>query len=62
VTGGAAEQSRLQPGDVIVAVNQEHFRSIEEFNRLVARRKKGEKLALLVRRAEGSVYVPIDAG
>jgi serine protease Do len=62
VVGGPAQQSRLQPGDVIVAVNQEHFRSIEEFNKLVARRKKGEKLALLVRRAEGSVYVPIDAG
>ena len=62
VVGGPAEQSRLQPGDVIVAVNQEHFHSIEEFNKLVGRRKKGEKLALLVRRAEGSVYVPIDAG
>jgi serine protease Do len=62
VRGGPAEQSRLQPGDVIVAVNQEHFRSIEEFNKLVARRRKGEKLALLVRRAEASVYVPIEAG
>jgi serine protease Do len=62
VVGGPAQRSRLQPGDVIVAVNQEHFRSIDEFNKLVARRRKGEKLALLVRRAEASVYVPIEAG
>ena len=62
VTGGSAARSRLQPGDVILAVNQQHFRSVEEFNRLVAQRRKGEKLALLVRRGEGSVYVPIEAG
>jgi serine protease Do len=62
VGGGAAGRSPIQPGDVIVAVNQEKFRSLEEFNRLIAKHKKGEKVALLVRRGEATLYVPIDVG
>jgi len=49
----------IQPGDVIVAVNQEQFRSLEEFNQLLAQAKKGESVALLVRRGEAAVYVPL---
>jgi serine protease Do len=62
VVGGPAERSPIQPGDVIVAVNQQRFSSIQEFNRLVSQRKKGERLALLVRRGPNSVYVPIEIG
>jgi serine protease Do len=49
----------IMPGDVIVAVNQEQFKSLEEFNRLLAQAKKGESVALLVRRGEAAVYVPL---
>jgi serine protease Do len=52
----------IQPGDVILAVNQEHFRSLEEFNKLVARHKKGERVALLVNRGGNALYVPIEVG
>jgi serine protease Do len=63
VTGGsAAGSSPIQPGDVILAVNQDRFRSVQEFNKLVAQRKKGENVALLVRRGDASVYVPIEIG
>lgn len=62
VVGGPAERSPIQPGDVILAVNQQRFASIQEFNRLVSQYRKGDKLALLVRRGEGSVYVPIEVG
>jgi serine protease Do len=61
VTSGAS-RSPIQPGDVILAVNQERFRSVEEFNKLVARHKKGENVALLVRRGDGAMYVPIEVG
>jgi serine protease Do len=60
VRGGSAETSGIQPGDVIVAVGQEPFRSLEEFNKLLAQRKKGERVPLLVRRGEGAVYVPVE--
>jgi serine protease Do len=62
VSEGPAAQSPIQPGDVIVAVNQEKFRSLEEFNKLLSQRKKGESVALLVRRGEGALYVPIELG
>ena len=60
VRGGAAAASGIQPGDVIVAVGQEQFRSFEEFNKLLARRKKGERVPLLVRRGESALYVPVE--
>jgi serine protease Do len=62
VTGGSALASPIQPGDVILAVNQDRFRSVDEFNKLVKQRKKGENVALLVRRGDASVYVPIEIG
>ena len=50
----------ILPGDVIVAVNQRPFKSIEEFNRLIAEAQKGQTVALLVRRGEGALYVPVE--
>jgi len=52
----------ILPGDVIVAVNQRPFKSIEEFNKLIAEAQKGQTLALLVRRGEAALYVPVEAG
>src|SRR5258708_21234557 len=49
----------IMPGDIIVAVNQERFASLEEFNKLIGRAKKGDSVALLVRRGEAAVYVPL---
>jgi serine protease Do len=62
VTGGAAARTPIQPGDVIVAVGQERFRSVKEFNQLVAQRKKGESVPLLVRRGDAAMYVPLEIG
>ncbi len=61
VAQGAA-RSEIQPGDVIVAVNQSRFSSIEEFTKLLAEQQKGAKVALLVRRGEASLYVPMEVG
>jgi serine protease Do len=60
VREGPAAQSGIQPGDVILAVGQDQFRSIDEFNKLLAQRKKGERVPLLVRRGEGALYVPVE--
>jgi serine protease Do len=51
----------LRPGDVIIAVNRSRFGSLVEFQKLIAEHK-GETVALLVRRGEGSVYVPVEVG
>ena len=62
VAEGPAARTPIQPGDIIVAVGQDRFSSFEEFTQLIAQRKKGESVALLVRRGEGALYVPIEVG
>ena len=52
----------LQPGDVIVAVNNQRFRSMDEFNKQVAAASPGSTLALLVRRGEVTLFVPVTVG
>ena len=52
----------ILPGDVIVGVNQKRFASRQEFDRLIAAQKKGDMVALFVRRGELSLYVPLEVG
>ena len=62
VAQGAAARTPIRRGDVIVAVNQTRFKSIEEFNKLIQGQEKGDTVALLVRRGDGAIYVPIEVG
>jgi serine protease Do len=52
----------LRPGDVIVGVGRESFKSMEEFEKLIDSQKQGDSVALLVRRGEATVYVPVVVG
>jgi S1-C subfamily serine protease len=54
-----ANRTRLLPGDVIVAVDQKRFRSVEEFDRLVAAHRAGA-LGLVVRRTDSDLFIAID--
>ena len=54
--------STILPGDVIVGVNQSRFASKQEFEKLIGARRKGDMVALLVRRGEVSLYVPVELG
>jgi serine protease Do len=56
---GPNTDAPLQRGDVIVAVNNQRFKSLEEFNRHVAQASPGQAVALLVRRGEAALYVPV---
>jgi len=58
----AGPGNTILPGDVIVGVNQRPFSSKEEFEQLIGARKKGEMVALLVRRGEIALYVPVEVG
>ncbi len=55
-----ADRTRILPGDVIVGVDQVSIRSLDDFNRLVARHHAGA-VGLLVRRADADLYIAIDA-
>ena len=54
--------STILPGDVIVGVNQRPFANRKEFEKLIGSHKKGDMVALLVRRGEISLYVPVEIG
>ena len=41
-------------------MNQQRFKTIEDFDRLIAEQKQGDTVALLVRRGEATVYVPVE--
>jgi serine protease Do len=52
----------MLPGDVIVGVNQSRFASKQEFEKLLARHRKGDMVALFVRRGDNALYVPVELG
>ncbi len=62
VAQGPAARTPIRRGDIIVAVNQTRFSSVEEFTKLIQAQAKGSTVALLVRRGEGAIYVPIEVG
>lgn len=59
---GAAAETPLRRGDVIVAIANQPFSSFEEFNRRVAEAPPGSYVPLRVRRGEATLYVPIRVG
>src|SRR5688572_1047625 len=59
VTGPSA-RAGIRPGDVVTAVNGKPVKSVEDL-RAVADKAKGT-VALLVRRGESSIFVPVEVG
>ncbi len=57
---GPAARAGVQEGDVILAVNNQPVKSVEQLRRLVD--KAGKHVALLVQREDAKMYVPVDLG
>jgi serine protease Do len=55
---GAAARAGIRRGDVILAVNNQDVKSVEEFRQLMGGFEKGRIVALLVRRGTNSLYIP----
>ena len=55
-----AAESPIRRGDVITAVGRTEVTSVEQFNKLVQQQKPGSTVALLVRRGENAIYVPVE--
>jgi serine protease Do len=55
---GAAARAGVRRGDVILAVNNQDVKSVEQFNQLMGQLDKGRIVALLVRRGANSLYIP----
>lgn len=56
---GAAARAGLQPGDVILAINNSEVKTIEQFNVALGKLEARKNLALLVRRGETTQYITL---
>ena len=56
---GAAARAGLRRGDVILAVNNQDVKTVEQFRQLMGSFDKGRIVALLVRRGSNSLYIPL---
>ena len=57
---GPAARAGIRPGDVITSVNGAPVKSVDELRRLIA--KSNDSVALLVRRGDQSIFVPLELG
>jgi serine protease Do len=57
---GPSAKAGLRRGDLITAVNGQSVKSVEEFRALVEKSK--DSVAVLVRRGDATVFVPIEVG
>ena len=55
----AGPNTQIQRGDIIIAVNNIYFKSLDEFNRIVEQQPAGGIVALLVRRGDAALYIPM---
>lgn len=56
---GAAARAGIEAGDIIVGVGNIRVTSVEQFNKLIANTRKNTNLALLIKRADATLYVPL---
>jgi serine protease Do len=59
VEAASGQAGQIQRGDIIIAVNNVYFKSLEEFNRIVQQQPAGGIVALLVRRGDAALYIPL---
>ncbi len=57
--GGLAAKAGLRRGDVILQVNEEEVKSIDQFNQLLSQYEKRKRVALRVKRGDGTLFVPL---
>jgi len=58
-TEGQAAKAGIRRGDVIQAVNNQDVKSVDDLNRLLGAVDRSRTVALLIKRGDSSVYVPL---
>jgi serine protease Do len=61
VPGSRAAQAGLRPGDVILEVNRQPVRTVEDFTRAI-QQVKDQDVVVLVNRRGSVAYIPIERG
>lgn len=56
---GDAVRAGIRVGDIILAVNNTEVRTVEQFRKLIAAVPVGKSAAILIRRGDSSLYIPL---
>ncbi len=56
---GAAAKAGIRRGDVLMAINNQDVKSVEQLNQMLGQFEKARSVALLIRRGDGALYVPL---
>jgi serine protease Do len=56
---GAAARAGIRRGDVLMAINNQDVKSVEQLNQLLGQFEKARSVALLIRRGDAALYVPL---
>ena len=56
---GAAAKSGIRRGDVLMAINNQDVKSVDQLNQLLGQFEKARSVALLIRRGDSALYVPL---
>ncbi|MCX7185021.1 MAG: DegQ family serine endoprotease [Nitrosospira sp.] len=54
---GIASRAGMRPGDVILSINNQGVKTVEQFNQLLGKVEKGRNIALLVRRGGTATFI-----
>ena len=54
---GIASRAGIRPGDVILSINNQDVKTVEQFNQLLNKIPKGRNIALLVRRGDTTTFI-----
>ncbi len=57
VPGSPADDNGVMRGDIIHEINGESIRNVDDFNKTVAKLKKGNDVVLLIERSDAMIYV-----
>lgn len=56
---GEAARAGIRTGDIILAVNNTRIASVEDYRKAIAAVPDGKSAAILVRRGDGTLYIPL---
>jgi serine protease Do len=59
--GGPAAESGIQPGDIILEVDQESVKNLEQFNRKIQDFRPGDTILLLIKRKGATLFLTLKA-
>jgi serine protease Do len=56
---GAAARAGIRKGDILMALNNQDIKSVEQLTQQLNQFEKAKSVALLIRRGDGALYVPL---